>query len=172
MTQTLQCNYYGSLEATRLFLPLVRPGGRLVNVASMAGHLSKYAPSVRQQFASSETVEDVTKLMEAFAHAVELGKEKELGWPSAAYSVSKAGMIGFTRAFALEEKKKGRGVLVNSCCPGWVSTDMTKGRGALTTDQGARTPVMLALGDLGGQAGEFWQREKVSPWAVRDLSVL
>ncbi|KAL8687091.1 MAG: hypothetical protein Q9218_006641, partial [Villophora microphyllina] len=76
--QTLQCNYYGTLTATQSLLPLIRPGGRLVNVSSMAGHLnSKYSTSIRSAFASSKTVNDVTKLMEQFSTAVKEGKEKE-----------------------------------------------------------------------------------------------
>ena len=41
---------------------------------------------------------------------------------------------------------------------------MTKGRGRKTPDQGAQTPVKLALGDLGGKSGEFWEHEEVSQW--------
>ena len=29
-----------------------------------------------------------------------------------------------TKVIALEEAKRGRGVLVNACCPGYVKTDM------------------------------------------------
>lgn len=107
---------------------------------------------------------DVTKLMEAFTHAVELGNQEKDGWPSAAYAVSKTGVIGMTRAVAKVEQESGRGVLVNSCCPGYVNTDLTKGRGVKTVDQGAETPVMLAFGDLGGKSGEFWEKMKVSEW--------
>lgn len=39
---------------------------------------------------------------------------------------------------------------------------MTKGRGVKTPDQGAQTPVMLALAGLNGRTGLFWQNEKVS----------
>ncbi|KAM0797977.1 carbonyl reductase [Usnea florida] len=166
--ETLQCNYYGTLTATRNFLPLIRPGGRLVNVSSVVGQLnSKYSEAIRTAFIESKTVNDVTKLMEAFTKAVEQGEEKEQGWPSAAYAVSKSGVTGMTRAIALEVAEggqTGKGVLVNSCCPGYVSTDMTKHRGAKTVDQGAQTPVFLACGDIGGRAGEFWQRERVSEW--------
>jgi len=35
--ETLQTNYYGSYEATKDLLPLLRDGGRMVNVCSMAG---------------------------------------------------------------------------------------------------------------------------------------
>lgn len=165
VNQTLQCNYYGTLEASRLLLPLIRPGGRLVNVASMVGHLnSRYSSSLKEKFLATKTVSDVTILMQAFAHAVEQGVQEKEGWPSAAYAVSKTGLIGATRALANEEREKGSRVLVNSCCPGYVNTDMTKGRGVKTVDQGAETPVMLALGDLDGKSGEFWEKMKVSEW--------
>lgn len=129
-----------------------------MNVSSVVGQLnSKYSEEIRTAFAESKTVNDVTKLMEFFTKAVEQGEEKEQGWPSAAYAVSKSGVTGMTRAIALEvaEGQKGKGVLINSCCPGYVSTDMTKHRGAKTVDQGAQTPVLLACGDIGGTAGEF-----------------
>ena len=163
--QTLHCNYYGTLSATRSFLPLIRDRGRLVNVSSMAGHLNnKYSEPIRSAFASSKTVDDVTKLMEAFTSAVREGRENEAGWPSAAYAVSKSGVTGMTRAIALEHKQQGGKVLVNSCCPGYVSTDMTRHRGSKTVDEGAQTPTILALGDIGGSCGNFWQHERVVEW--------
>jgi carbonyl reductase 1 len=33
---------------------------------------------------------------------------------------------------------------------------MTKGRGSKTPDEGAETPVHLALGDVGGRTGLYW----------------
>ncbi|KAF2185178.1 carbonyl reductase [Zopfia rhizophila CBS 207.26] len=161
---TLGCNYYSTLEACHAFLPLIKSGGRLVNVGSTAGKLSKYSDEIRNRFLASRTESDVTQLMEDFASAVEAGKEKEMGWPSAAYAVSKAGLIGATRALALAEQEKGGTVLINSCCPGYVKTDMTRGGGVKTPDQGAQTPVMLAIADLKGQTGMFWRSEKHEEW--------
>jgi carbonyl reductase 1 len=160
---TLGCNYYKTLEACHAFFPIIKPHGRLVNVASTAGQLSKYSETIRNRFLASQTVEDVTNIMRDFTSAVEAGKEKEAGFPSAAYAVSKAGLIGATRALALAQKDKSS-VLINSCCPGYVNTAMTKGNGTRTPDEGAQTPVMLAIHDIHGQTGVFWRDGKPLEW--------
>ena len=162
---TLGVNYYGTLEMCQKFLPMIKDGGRLVNVASTAGRLgTKYAEPIKRRFLGAETIGDVTKLMEDFTKAVEGGRYKEEGWPGAAYALSKAGEIGMTRMLAREMERKGGKVPINVCCPGWVKTDMTKGSGHMTVDEGAMTPVLLGIGDVGGKSGEFWQHEKVIQW--------
>lgn len=162
--ETLKCNYYGTLEATRIFLPLIKDGGRLVNVSSIVGELRKYPANLRSQFLAADTVDKMTSLMEQFKEAVKDGKEEEQGWPRAAYAVSKAGCTGMTKVIAIEEKQKGSKTLINACCPGYVATDMSKGNGTKTPDQGAQTPVLLALGDIGQQTGLFWQEERPIEW--------
>ena len=51
-----------------------------------------------------------------------LGKFGVSGY--AAYCASKHGLIGFTRALALELVS--RGITVNALCPGWVDTEMSR----------------------------------------------
>ncbi|CAK4035005.1 Hypothetical predicted protein [Lecanosticta acicola] len=164
--KTLETNYYGTLEASQSLLPLIKPGGRLVNVSSTSGLLNKYSDEIRDAFhaAAKTSVPAVTAIMQQFQQAVDQGKEKEAGFPSAAYAVSKAGETAYTKVLAMEEAKKNTGILVNACCPGYVNTDMTKGRGRKTIDEGAKTPVMLALQDIGGKTGEFWRNEEADEW--------
>ncbi len=49
------------------------------------------------------------------------GQKGQLGQTN--YSAAKAGMLGFTKALALESAAKG--ITVNAICPGYIETDMT-----------------------------------------------
>ncbi len=49
------------------------------------------------------------------------GQKGQLG--QANYAAAKAGMLGFTKALALEGASKG--ITVNAICPGYIETDMT-----------------------------------------------
>lgn len=131
-----------------------------MNVASMSGSLKKYSPAIRARFLSATSESDVSSIMRDFHSAVSTGREKDTGFPSAAYAVSKAGLIGGTRALAREFE----GVSVVSCCPGYVNTDMSKGNGTSTPDEGARTPVWLAIQEFGGKTGFFFKGQKEVKW--------
>lgn len=130
----------------------------------MAGKLDKYSDEIRGRFLNSKTEDDISSVMKDFQAAADADKVKEAGFPTQAYAVSKAGLIGGIRAIARAEKEKGSKVLINSCCPGYVNTDMTRGGGTKTPDEGAQTPVLLALQDIKGATGTFWQSEKQIEW--------
>ena len=133
----------------------------------MLGRITQYPPDLQSAFhaaAKESTPDAATKLMRDFAAAVASGEEGTRGWPRSAYSVSKAGCIAMTEALAQGERSRDRGVLVNAVCPGYIRTDLTKNRGAGEPDQGAQTPVHLALGDIGGVTGEFWKDKRVCEW--------
>ena len=49
------------------------------------------------------------------------GQKGQLGQTN--YAAAKAGMLGFTKALALESARKG--ITVNAICPGYIKTDMT-----------------------------------------------
>ncbi|KAF1981450.1 carbonyl reductase [Aulographum hederae CBS 113979] len=178
VAETLKSNYYGTLECVKEFLPLMKTKKkdsdspshpRIVNVSSMVGMLNKYSPALKSRFQDAKSVNEVSALMDEFLAAVKAEEEggrklEETGWPRTAYGVSKAGVTGMTKVIGKEQERDGSGVLINSCCPGYVNTDMTKGRGAKTPDEGAQIPVQLAIHDIGGVSGEFWRFGEVAEW--------
>ena len=79
-----------------------------------------------------------------------------------AYCASKAALNMITVQFANELKSAG--IKVNSANPGFTATDMNQHRGTRTVEQGAATPVRLALlPDDGPTAGVF-SDDGPEPW--------
>jgi len=125
-----------------------------------------------------KVVEPITRLMHQYLDSVEKGTWKEDGWPASPYAVSKTGLIGLSlilgRQLGLDGSKdtevheQGR-VLINACCPGYVRTDMTKGKGRRTPERAAALPLKLALQTIEA-SGEFWEGESISNWSPEELS--
>lgn len=160
--QTVATNYFAVQDVIN-HIP-VNEGGKIINIASLAGVLRNYGDNIRERFRSANTIEHVDELMKEFPEAVADGTFKDKGWKDAAYATSKCGVIAYTRALATKYQQEGKNVFVVSCCPGYVNTDMTKGKGHKTLDQGAETPVLLALGKADAKPGEFWSEKKPFDW--------
>jgi len=78
-----------------------------------------------------------------------------------AYGVAKASLNALTRALPRDLPP---GVKVNACCPGWVATRMGGPSAPLTPEEGADTPVWLALLPDDGPTGGFFRRRSPIPW--------
>lgn len=159
---TIATNFTGTLNVTKTLLSLVRPHGRIVIMSSQYGRLKILQPHLQEQFSSpSLTEEQLVTLMDQYIQDVETGDHVSKGWSASAYGVSKVGVNAFTRILARElSKDEERDVLVNTCCPGWVRTDMGGPNARLSPDQGAETPVYLALLPAGSPSGKFWSRQR------------
>ena len=152
--QTIDVNYRGTKDMCELFLSeggmAQQPGARIVNVSSTACQLNNYAPEIQDRFGAAKSLSDIDALASSYLSAVRAGKQSEEGWGSGAksYQVSKALINALTAVLASHNS----GVLINCCCPGWVDTDMGQqiGRPPKTLEEGARIPVRLAVGQLGG----------------------
>jgi len=76
--------------------------------------------------------------------------------------MSKTALNAVTRVFAAE--LAGRGVSVNSACPGWVKTDMGGRRATRSVEKGAETIVWLASAPDLTDSGHFWRDKRKIDW--------
>lgn len=83
-----------------------------------------------------------------------------LGGPGA-YGVAKAALNALTRALPRDLPP---GVKINACCPGWVATRMGGADAPLTPEEGADTPVWLALLPEDGPTGGFFRARQPIGW--------
>lgn len=78
-----------------------------------------------------------------------------------AYGIAKAALNALTRALVRDLPP---GVKINACCPGWVKTRMGGPGADLTPEEGADTPVWLALLPEDGPTGGFFRRRQPIGW--------
>lgn len=142
----------------------MRPGGRIVNVSSIASVLKLYEEPIRKRFREAKDMHELDTLEDDYLLAVSQGKEQESGWGVAgrSYNISKALLNSATRILAAENPA----LKINSCCPGWIATDMGRlvlgGGPSKTPEQGATIPMRLAFGDIGDVTGQFWANSSVN----------
>lgn len=112
--------------------------------------------------ANSLTEEKVDMVLNELLTDMGASLLEDKGWPSilAAYTLSKAAMNAYTRILA----KKYPNLSINSICPGYVKTDLNCNRGVLSVEEGAESPVWLALLPDGAPSGFFFSRKDISPF--------
>ncbi|XP_031697052.1 carbonyl reductase [NADPH] 1 [Anarrhichthys ocellatus] len=168
---TLKTNYFATRDMLTHFLPLIKAGGRVVNVSSFVGALTlnKCNAALQQRFRSEDiSEEELTGLMEQFVDQAKKGEHQKGGWPGTAYGTSKTGLtvLSMIHARRLSKERPDDGILVNACCPGWVRTDMAGSKAPKSPDEGAITPVYLALLPPGATEphGKFVSDKEVQTW--------
>ena len=134
--KTLQTNVMGPLRLCKNCIPLMRCGGygRIVNLASSLGSLTEMAD------------------LDSTAAMVR----------TPAYRLSKTALNCITILIAQEVRDDN--ILVNSACPGWVRTELGGDEAPLTPQQGADTPIWLAMLPDGGSTGGFFRERERIPW--------
>ncbi|XP_077468840.1 carbonyl reductase [NADPH] 1 [Stigmatopora argus] len=168
---TLRTNYFATRDMLTHFLPLIKAGGRVVNVSSFVSvrSLNKCGPRLQERFRSPDiTEEELTGLMEDFVALAKEDQHKVQGWPDTAYGVSKIGVttLSMIHARRLSKERPNDKILVNACCPGWVRTDMAGPKATKSPEEGAETPVYLALlpADASEPHGKFVSEKTVQAW--------
>lgn len=143
---TINTNYFGPRRVCDAFLPFVTD--RVVNIASASGpnFVSGCQNKELQQKLSQPAlgfreggIDELDALATSYLPQTDYGNE--------AYGVSKALLNAYTVLLA-QERQQQHDVLVNSCSPGYILTDMTKGMGASSPpEKGAVCPVHLLMSD-------------------------
>ena len=158
----------------RAFAPRLRPGGRLIIVASALGTLDKLDARVRPRFAAaSASLDAVDGLVAAWRDAVHAGRAEPEGFGTWLNIPSKVAQVAAVRAVARERRVAdlAEGKLVAALCPGLIDTDASRPwfadmSQAQTPAEAAAWPVELALGESFDPAfyGELVQFGAVIPW--------
>lgn len=95
--QTVAVNYFAVLNTCERLFPLIRNGGRVVNVSSSAGHLSRIpSEELRKRFQDPNlTVPELSEMMQAYVEAAKQGTHAA-EWGNSSYCVSKVGLTALT----------------------------------------------------------------------------
>jgi NAD(P)-dependent dehydrogenase (short-subunit alcohol dehydrogenase family) len=158
----------------RAFAPRLRPGGRLIVVASALGTLDKLDDQVAGRFAAAATsVDAVDVLVEEWRQAVHDRRAEDEGFGTWLNIPSKVAQVAAVRAVARERRAAdlAQERLVMALCPGLIDTDASRPwfedmSQAQTPAEAASWPVELALADTFDPAfyGELVQFARVLPW--------
>lgn len=164
---TTRTNYWSTLNVCNALFPILRPHARVAHVSSMASKMAidRCSVELRSQLKACTTISEISSFMTKFVTDVRNGNHQQLGWPQTAYGVSKIGVSLMTpiQQRELDADCSKPDIVINACCPGHVATDMSSFKGTKTIDEGADTPVYLALlqPDVTSPRGNFVSERKI-----------
>jgi NAD(P)-dependent dehydrogenase (short-subunit alcohol dehydrogenase family) len=158
----------------RAFAPRLRPGGRLIIVASALGTLDKLDERIRDRFAqAAENLDAVDALVADWRASVLAGRAERDGFGTWLNIPSKVAQVAAVRAVARERRAADLAAnrLIMALCPGLIDTDASRPwfddmSAAQSPAQAASWPVELALTASFDPAfyGELVQFGRVLPW--------
>ncbi|MFF1473160.1 SDR family NAD(P)-dependent oxidoreductase [Streptomyces mirabilis] len=107
----------------RSFGPVLRPGGRLIVVASSLGTLGHLDPRLHHLFEGA-SLDQVEYAVESWRSAIHNRTAEEAGWPRWLNVPSKVAQVAAVRAVAAERRERDLAddTLIASVCPGMVDT--------------------------------------------------
>ncbi|MFF0187664.1 SDR family NAD(P)-dependent oxidoreductase [Streptomyces sp. NPDC005244] len=156
----------------RSFTPVLRPGGRLLVVASSLGTLGRLDPRLRPLF-DGASLDQVEYAVESWRGAVHAGTAHDEGWPVWLNVPSKVAQVAAVRAVAAERRERdlAAGILIAAVCPGMVDTatsrpwfsDYSQARSPAEA-AGAVLDLVLADQVDPAQYGELVRFGEVLPW--------
>lgn len=96
--QTILVNFTALVNFNEAMLPLVKNGGKILNISSSSGHLSRIpSEELRRKISSVElSLDELKYMMKSYVESVKCGREIEDGWGDSPYVVSKVGVNAYT----------------------------------------------------------------------------
>ncbi|MEO8242715.1 MAG: SDR family NAD(P)-dependent oxidoreductase [bacterium] len=176
--QALNCHHVriDLTEPDSYFDAVTAQGGFdiLINCAGILGHTSLLAKDSDYEVAMEVMVHaplDLIRLNVPHWRRTGWGRIVNMssGWGShaqglggpGAYGVAKAALNALTHALPRDLPP---GVKINACDPGWVATRMGGAAAPLSPEEGADTPLWLALLSEDGPTGGFFRRRQPAAW--------
>ncbi|TYJ27006.1 hypothetical protein E1A91_A07G157500v1 [Gossypium mustelinum] len=158
--ECLKTNYYGAKRTAEALIPLLQLSDlpRIVNVSSSVVMLKGKGEKLKGVLTGVTTEEKLNDLITEYLKDFKEGLHGSKGWPTfiSAYTVSKVALNAYTRILA----NKYPDFCINSVCPGYAKTDINLNTGTITAEEGAVTPVKLALLPKGGPSGLFFVKSE------------
>lgn len=157
--QTFSTNVYGCKRVTEAFLPLLMPiGGRVVFISSASGPMFvvKCSPDMQKFFTKKDvTWSEIDALMKSCSPSMSEADYAVRGLGDGSpYGFSKACLNSYMISLANGFPN----LRINSCTPGYIDTDLTKGFGGggkKPPHEGTHAPVFLIMGEPSG-SGKFY----------------
>lgn len=108
--QTMSVNFFSLVHFCESVLPFIKSGGKIVNISSSSGHLSRIpSQSVRNRLLKEDlTVEELKKLLSSYVEDVKAGREVSDTWGDSPYVVSKVGVNAYTFILHRRLAKQGK----------------------------------------------------------------
>ncbi len=162
----------GAQAVLREFGPILRPGGRLIVVASSLGTLEQLPEALWGRF-DGVTLDEVEQAVEEWRAAIHDGTAEEKGWPEWINFPSKVAQVAAVRAVAADRRTRDLedGTLVASVCPGLVDTRASRPwfddfSQAKSPAEAVKPIVDVILADRTDPAmyGELVRDGKILPW--------
>ncbi|KAJ1642930.1 hypothetical protein J3B02_000716 [Coemansia erecta] len=167
--KTVQMNYFSAVNVCSLMVPSMRVGGRIVFMVTALAQLGIFSGDLPKVLVSDElSLQGLHIIENGFVSSVGKGTFSSYGFPPMPFAVAKAGLIAYARMMARICCNDPRELIFAAVCPGYVRTDMTGPYAPLTPDEGAETPVYVALTDdvkrLKRHNGGLWKRLRPIKW--------
>jgi len=162
---TLAVNYFGTIEFTKLMLPIV--SDRVIFISSLCSDTSFAACSdkIKNKIKSGNlSCDEVDLMANDFLSKVKTGGFQDF-YPNHFYGMSKLLVRCYAEALAREATE----ISVFSCCPGWCRTDMAGWeRPTKSAEEGSDNPAWLVITDddkvVANSGGYFRKYREKTEW--------